>query len=346
MKIGIITFHWQTNYGAILQAYAMQEYLIASGHSVDIINYKPKNYFFDFKYALKHPGIIRNIFVLAKNYNKEHKLSLFRRKFLNLTKRYYSTEELKELDGCYDMIISGSDQILNPSFTEFGERKPTSAYYLSFAPHTRNRIGYAVSFGCVNYPTKVSGYASVFLQNFTKIGIRENTGRKILEDLGYTREITLVPDPTIIYGSQLFQRFNITPLQKKSYICVYALRRKIRVKHRSVIYIDDNHNSYDMEGWISAIVNSRLLITNSYHGMIVALLNHIPFIVNVEIGKGSGMNDRFNTLLRRLDLLHLIVEDTTDIEMEIDNIIIDWADVDRKIEDFRMIGIEFLKTDN
>ena len=41
MKIGILTFHWATNYGAVLQCYALQEYLKSLGHEVEIINYKP-----------------------------------------------------------------------------------------------------------------------------------------------------------------------------------------------------------------------------------------------------------------------------------------------------------------
>ena len=44
MKIGIVTFHWATNYGAILQAYALQNYLKKNGHEVFIINYRPKQY--------------------------------------------------------------------------------------------------------------------------------------------------------------------------------------------------------------------------------------------------------------------------------------------------------------
>ena len=44
MKIGILTFHWATNYGAILQSYALQHTLTDMGHDVEIINYKPQNY--------------------------------------------------------------------------------------------------------------------------------------------------------------------------------------------------------------------------------------------------------------------------------------------------------------
>ena len=44
MNIGILTFHWATNYGAVLQCYALQNYLISIGHSVKVINYKPHQY--------------------------------------------------------------------------------------------------------------------------------------------------------------------------------------------------------------------------------------------------------------------------------------------------------------
>lgn len=42
MKIGIITFQCAHNYGAVLQAYALKEYLKTLGHSVNIINYRPR----------------------------------------------------------------------------------------------------------------------------------------------------------------------------------------------------------------------------------------------------------------------------------------------------------------
>lgn len=41
MKIGILTFHRAHNYGAVLQAFALQEYLRKAGHEVKIIDYNP-----------------------------------------------------------------------------------------------------------------------------------------------------------------------------------------------------------------------------------------------------------------------------------------------------------------
>lgn len=41
MKIGILTFHCAHNYGAVLQAYGLQEYLRSQGHETYIIDYRP-----------------------------------------------------------------------------------------------------------------------------------------------------------------------------------------------------------------------------------------------------------------------------------------------------------------
>ena len=38
MKIGIVTFHSAHNYGAVLQAWSLQEYLKQQGHEVEIVN--------------------------------------------------------------------------------------------------------------------------------------------------------------------------------------------------------------------------------------------------------------------------------------------------------------------
>jgi len=41
MKIGTLTLHNANNYGAVLQAYALQKYLLNAGFETEIINYRP-----------------------------------------------------------------------------------------------------------------------------------------------------------------------------------------------------------------------------------------------------------------------------------------------------------------
>ena len=42
MRIGILTFHCAHNYGAVLQSYALQQYLLSLGYNVEIIDYRPE----------------------------------------------------------------------------------------------------------------------------------------------------------------------------------------------------------------------------------------------------------------------------------------------------------------
>lgn len=338
MKIGILTFHWATNYGAVLQCYALQKYLCGQGHEVEVINYKPRKFDFWWKY-LKRPWLLFNLSVDLRARRKEVRLDGFRRRYLNLSKRYYSSRELYEISNDYEVVISGSDQILNPSFTLAGEDKPTSAYYLD-AFSKSYCVGYAVSFGCDVYPQKSLVYARRWINCLKKIGIREQSGLEVLSQMEYCGEKKLVPDPTILMGKDLFSGVVSFPHQyEKNYLCVYVLRKHIEVAETNVLYIDDYNNPFSLEDWLGAIVQSKGLITNSYHGMIVAILNRIPFVV---IADSINMNGRFQTLLSQVELLNRMIDNVNDYNgvMEMP---IDWERTEYLLHRYRKIGTDFLK---
>lgn len=335
MRIGILTFHWATNYGAVLQSYALQEYLQEKGYDVEIINYKPYWYDFWLKY-IRRPWLLRNLKKDLLGRRKERKLMSFRKKYLNLTRRYYSNNQMKNSYFDYDIVISGSDQILNPTYTLSGEESPTSAYFLTAFPNSM-RIGYAVSFGCNEYPEKALRYAKSWIVNFDRIGVREQTGLSILKSMEYPREGKVVPDPTILRGRALFKEIAIEHIEEKDYICAYILRKHVEIKNEKVVYIDDFHNPLSMEQWLGVIIGSKYLITNSYHGMIVAILNHIPFSV---LADAFDMNDRFYTLLNYLELTDRILSGIS--EFSLSNIeVIDWENVETKLSTYRQIGCDF-----
>lgn len=334
MKIGIMTFHWATNYGAVLQAYALQEYLESMGHSVEIINYKPRQYDFSWLKNLQHPRNLIHLDKIIKTRRKEKLLSVFRMKYLQMSDRYYSITELKEKANGYDVLISGSDQILNPSFTTTGENGPTSAYYLDFGDNAK-KIGYAVSFGCVKYPEKALPFAKKWINDFSTIGVREDSGVDLLESMNFTGQCEVVPDPTVLLGKELFKRLNVSKNHCSDRYCLYILRKKYRVDLNDIDVVDDTSNILSMEGWIDIIINSKGLITNSYHGMIVALLNHVPFVVILETNRSAGMNDRFYTLLKRVKLENRICNEGDDYSKIICEDV-DWISVDKLLEKFRI----------
>ena len=133
MKIGILTFHWATNYGAVLQCFALQEYLRSQGHDVEVINYKPKQYDDNVFTFLRFRKFL-NLDEYLRDRKKESALVAFRDSHLHQTKRICKCMDIVEIANSYDIIISGSDQVTNPSFLLSGEGLGiiSPAYFLGF----------------------------------------------------------------------------------------------------------------------------------------------------------------------------------------------------------------------
>lgn len=343
MNIGILTFHWATNYGAILQAYCLQEYLYGQGHDVEIINYKPKQYDFSWLRIIRHPSLWKTVGKELNNMKKESLLISFRNKYLRQTSRYYTCSELSTIAGKYDALITGSDQVLNPSFATRGENgAPSSAYFLGFAGNSCKKIGYAVSFGCTSYPSSAKDIVSKWIKQFDAVSTREKTGLTILDALEFKGYKQVVPDPTILYGKKFFSNLGIDLEKRDDYTCVYMLRKSIQISG-NVKYIDEHHEPLSMNQWLTTISHAERLLTNSYHGMIMSIISHVPFVVIVENGKEAGMNDRMVTLLKELNLEDRIIDTVEDAEAVFAKAI-DYEKIDRLLQDYQQKGENFLRT--
>jgi len=117
--IGTITFHWATNYGAVLQAYALQKYLQSLDVDTEIIDYVPKRIA-----IIERMSWMKNF--RFREFRKEQLIKDFRKNELRLSKKhYYNNRMLFELENQYDCIVVGSDQVWNYGFTMNAEKKPT-----------------------------------------------------------------------------------------------------------------------------------------------------------------------------------------------------------------------------
>jgi hypothetical protein len=123
MKVGILTFHRAENFGAVLQVYALQEFIISLGCEVEIIDYRNKAIeraydLSDFSFFLRRKNIIASLFTLfvrlitfKDQSDRKNKYRLFREKHLQLSKKKYLLKE--DFGNEYDIYICGSDQIWN-----------------------------------------------------------------------------------------------------------------------------------------------------------------------------------------------------------------------------------------
>ena len=213
MKIGIITL-WGTkdNYGQVLQAYALQKYLMSRGHDVYHIKYaiKGKNLNEQITELIKHPikrlkAILKRIFVLNKSIKEGQKFALehprgfdeFRNKEIKTYEyNYKGYKEICENPPQADVYITGSDQVWNVEII-----KDTLPYFLAFGSPKTTRIAYAVSMG--DRQSKDNSYISklsILLKAFTKVGVREEAGIEICRMANYA-SAQHVLDPTLLLSA-------------------------------------------------------------------------------------------------------------------------------------------------
>ncbi|WP_455643788.1 polysaccharide pyruvyl transferase family protein [Parabacteroides sp.] len=352
MKIGILTFHWATNYGAVLQCYALQSYLESMGHDVKVINYKPHQYDDNLYNFLRFRKFL-NLEEYFSNRKKESVLCEFRCEYLHQTERVYNCKDIALLASQFDAIISGSDQVCNPSFLMSGEGRGvvSPAYFLGF-PFEGKRIGYALSFGCVEYPEVARSVAAKFIKNFDVITVREKTGVKIVKSIGRGDAI-VVPDPTLLMEPQFYHQLanECKTSEYKSYVYSYFIRHIAERKQLINNYLkgkyilwNNEDEDYTMQGWLSKIKHAEFIVTDSFHCVVMCLKLHKPFVVITEKKGNVGMNDRLYTLLCNIEMLDHIVykEHISQITTLLDKII-DWCIIDNGIIERTKSLVDLLK---
>ena len=351
MNIGILTFHWATNYGAVLQCYALQSYLTSIGHNVKVINYKPRQYDESLYKFLRYRKFLR-FEEYRDSRNKEKSLIPFRDSHLNQTDRAYTCASVSGMVSQFDVIISGSDQVTNPSFLMSGEGKSivSPTYFLGF-PFEGKRIGYALSFGCVTYPDEARKVASKYIGAFDRISVREASGIDIVKSMGRD-DAEVVPDPTLLMEPQFYHSLagECKPHKQEPYIYSFFIRyiadRKNvinKVLEGKRVLWNNEDDDYTVQGWLSKIKHSEFVVTDSFHCVVMCLKLCKPFVVVTEKEGNIDMNDRFYTLLGGMGFEERIVCKTEceSIPYLMNDSIV-WGQVDEELSKLQREGRSYL----
>ena len=212
MKIGILTFHSQLNYGGGLQCWALQTALEELGHEVVVIDrwLDKENSFLEKGYDKF--GIlqwvkfcVRSLMGLG-NFNQFVRVRRTKRflcEYLNLTPYHFNEWSDAPLDLGVDLLVVGSDQVWH-----CGDWGDPSVYLLEDAPKVP-AIAYAASFGMSELPPHVSdarkeetavALYQTGLAKFRAISCRENEGVALCHRLGF--EALHVVDPTLLLNNK------------------------------------------------------------------------------------------------------------------------------------------------
>lgn len=335
MIIDTITCHNVYNYGASLQAYALQHYLESLGHDVKIVDFQPwfhrdrynPNYIdHDRKlYKLLHnwPTLMNFLHVVKDRKQIQLMKSMWGRKvsfdnftidYLRLTKRYNSSEELKADPPVADIYVAGSDQIWNTESRN--GREP--GYYLDFG--NAKKVSYAASFAVSEIQDEWRPFVKSQLSHFQHISVREKTGLTILKSLGIKNGVQVV-DPVFLLGADEWKVLALKAkeygLKENNYIVVYdflnderiaAFAKKLKGQTNMTVvsindfnilpYVDININDAGPLEFVSLISKAAAVVCSSFHASAFSLIFQKPFYVYPLIGQNNSS--------RMEDLLNLI----------------------------------------
>lgn len=303
MNVGIVTFHRALNYGAVLQAYALQKFLAALNIDSRIVDYRSTYMEHFYKPIKANPvkapkNFSKELLYYKKNMEKRKKFDLFIAQNIKTTNPVRSYSDLAALNEEFDLFLTGSDQVWNWRWSGFDQ-----TYFLDFADISK-RYSYAASFGFdMVQEDKQETYASL-LNTFQAISVREKTGVEIVKKVTGRQAANHV-DPTLLLSTKDWEALAEKP-SETGYVLLYTLEkseeledlatRLAKERHVQVIRIVDalrKAEGYTCRGFMSPaefvglFSNAGCVVTNSFHGLMFSCIFEKEFHMAYQKGKNA-----------------------------------------------------------
>lgn len=333
MRIAILSLQLNTNYGGILQAYALQTLLERLGHDVCVIDNQAvpdirlSDYIKVIPIRFIYKYILGKRLTLWPEQHYRHKQylekSINTRRFIfehiNIRK-CKSLSRLRKNE--FDAIVVGSDQVWRPSyFCCWGD---VTNSFLKFAKDwSIRRISYAASFGTDKweYSENETFAAKKLIKMFDAVSVREYDGVLLCKKYLNT-DADLVLDPTLLLTIDDYDHLinDDNRLMEKRYLLYYCLDNssEICTLTNNVSYSkglipykicnNERHGNSEpienVEIWLKAFRDADFIITDSFHACVFSLIFRKPFICICNKSRGES---RFRIFIEELGLKHNFV---------------------------------------
>jgi hypothetical protein len=360
--IAIMTFHNAYNAGAILQAYALQEFTSSlSDRSAVVLNYKCKHIDNEYKIISRDKmAPVRVIYNLFKRiwfwrnfiYSRKSYKNFLRTR-IKLSEKEYIDTTLSQAEYDFTAFIVGSDQVWNSRLV-FG---CLPNYLLAFCDESAKKFSYAASFGFLE---EYNASRNVILQNlktFERISLREPIGiEEIIDAHGKTPEVHL--DPVLLLDMKKWEELYTSCPAVEKYIVVYTVMKsdklikfaiqlqkatgyKLLFLNRARKYFTKNSKCIPYvypSLLINLIRGAEYVCATSFHGIAFSIIFNKKFFTALDCD--SAYNYRVDNLLAILNLKERDIDcAAADYDMDIN-----WRDVQERLEKERERTKEYLNS--
>lgn len=322
----ILTLSGYFNYGNILQRYALQKFLTKKGYN--FVSYFQK----------------------AAN-TDDVAFGSSRQAIKDFVKQYIITKSPNGNDR-YKNYIVGSDQVWR-NWDYPDEQTELGYYFFNFiGDQTAKKIAYAASFGvdtlkAARISDSFVDYIGPFIRQFTAIGMREESGVDLVKQT-WGVDARKVVDPTMLLTASDYSiLIDKSPhtLQKPDGIFTYFLHLD---ESRDVIVANIGETAGykvtsfapkavdtlpPVEQWLIGFRDAKIVITDSFHGVVFAIINNTPFVV---LENAAGGLTRIKNLLEQFGLEDRLVENGNTDSFLYENLPpIDWDGVNIRLDEYR-----------
>ena len=301
-KALIITYYKAPNYGAFLQAYALQQFLKS-------VNVKSE--------ILVHSANNSTLITKVLDKFEDREVIKYRNKIQSVIdgvqKHLCVSSGKKDL---YDIAIIGSDEIWNV--------KNMTALHLPifFKPYKRAKktISYAACAGkCDVKHLRMFPY-TVGIRKLDAVSVRDEFTEKTIHKFGIQHVIRTV-DPTFLYEFDkeipqkqvaydyvLVYTYGLSQAEI-NHIRSYAKRNKLKIiaTGSKCDWADENPLPSPFE-WLSLIKYSEAVITSTFHGSVFSIIFNKQFITI------SNQSNKVKSLLNEMDLASRLITDDCSYE--------------------------------
>ena len=317
MKIGKITLDGYSNYGNLLQNYALQQVLLRYAERVDTLWHTEDNFLPDryWKWGWKEPikyllnwKNFRAEFLKGKTGRemvRQGKLRDWAERFIHFRR---DVNDLRDVADEYAYFVTGSDQVWNPYFPYEDSLKDN---FLLFAP-SEKRLSYAASISAPDVPQNRKELYKNGFDGMRSLSLREQAGADLVQQIS-GRKAEVHVDPTLLLKTEEWDKVSRIPAwyHGEKYILTYFLgdrpdaviQKMAKDAGLSVVNLldDDVYEHYvtGVDEFIWAIKHASLVYTDSFHGTVFSILYRTPFVVCNRLGDSvtEKMGSRIDSLL-------------------------------------------------
>lgn len=351
-RIGILTVHKNTNYGANLQAYALCRYINSIGYDCEIVDYVPDdraNHLLSWLKLSwdgeKNKSLKRKIklFIalglsIVRKSRRLHNFYKFRKGYMKLSTTCRDSNDIKYLD--YDILICGSDQVWNPNITN-----GIDPVFFGDIDNVKKRISYAASIGKSRYEDSDERLVASLVKKMDYVSLREEETAEYISRICNINAVC-VCDPVFLLGKEDYLKIlGERPLIKRKYVLLYSIVSNDELsniaeqyaKELGIILIEIcadktkncRHQQITHFGpveFLNLFRYAETIFTNSFHGTAFSIIFEKNFYVVDNQYGGS----RIVNLMDKADLSSRIISNYNDINHDV----INYTDIKLHLQDY------------